>query len=558
MKFTKNIKEIFLICVLGLALVNSIELKSSLKSSNLLENIKKSDSHHSILNPPKIDVKESISHTPIKQESTKNSEIKQDSHLKSQKDSSIITKDTRISSNNSSDKGFFTKTSKQNRSVAAEALAGFILGFILFFISIQLICFNERRSVKYTQFIDWVNNESNVIYVPFDSKITEIQNEKPRLDSKAYIVSGDLKVEKECTIDGFEIPIRVEDGKILFISFHYEQWIKEEKPTGRTIIVNGEEQDEYKVEEKWGSTLQVGELYKNKIFQGEATLSGLYTFDLSRIEYLIDTPFVDNSSNTFRLEKSQTPMLESYIKNTLRDTSNLRIEIENEYVYILRDSLRNDGSEFNSSIYRPSGKDRRMFITYHVIRPEDRNQFTLGGKLSEPDKLGRRYVSGFNSEIHQAEWNYYLCCCGESEEFYKIDMCYSGVLTRQDIVSRLTTENNCCTNTLRVVGFLMHFGSYYLILYPIILLVGMIPFLGAVGAVVLIFFAFIMSLITFLFIIACAWIFARPLLALIIFGIIGILVVISKLSRDHIVSQQQGENKSDARKFGEIIKEKFL
>jgi len=193
------------------------------------------------------------------------------------------------------------------------------------------------------------------------------------------------------------------------------------------------------------------------------------------------------------------------------------------------------------------------------IKPEDKNSFTLGGKLSEPDKLDRRHVSEYNSTIHEAEWNYYLCCCGESESFYKIDMCYTGVMTRQEIVDKLTIENKCCTNFLRIIGFLMHFGAYYLILYPIILLVGMIPFLGAIGAFVLIFFAFIASLITFLFIIACAWIFARPLLALIIFGIIGVLVVISKLSRDHVqAGQTEGDNKHDNRRFGDIIKEKFL
>lgn len=53
----------------------------------------------------------------------------------------------------------------------------------------------------------------------------------------------------------------------------------------------------------------------------------------------------------------------------------------------------------------------------------------------------------------------------------------------------------------------------------------MIPFLGAVGAVILIFIAFFLAVISFIFLIACAWIFARPLLALLLFSIIGILIV---------------------------------
>ena len=60
------------------------------------------------------------------------------------------------------------------------------------------------------------------------------------------------------------------------------------------------------------------------------------------------------------------------------------------------------------------------------------------------------------------------------------------------------------------------------------MLVGMIPFVGAVGATVLIFIAFFLACISFLFLIACAWICARPWLAILIFGFIAILIITGK------------------------------
>ncbi len=74
-------------------------------------------------------------------------------------------------------------------------------------------------------------------------------------------------------------------------------------------------------------------------------------------------------------------------------------------------------------------------------------------------------------------------------------------------------------------------------LYPLIMLIGMIPFIGAVGATILIFIAFFLACISFLFIIACAWICARPLFAILVFGFIGIMIVAGKMARDDMIAK---------------------
>lgn len=138
-----------------------------------------------------------------------------------------------------------------------------------------------------------------------------------------------------------------------------------------------------------------------------------------------------------------------------------------------------------------------------------------------------------------------FCCCATSEERYDIDLIYEDALDRNQVVRRMEKENENNTCLFRVLGFLLHFGGYYGILYPLIMLIGMIPFIGAVGATILIFIAFFFACMSFIFLIACAWICARPFLAIILFGFIGILVIVGKNARDKLVEEGYIKEEND-------------
>jgi len=108
----------------------------------------------------------------------------------------------------------------------------------------------------------------------------------------------------------------------------------------------------------------------------------------------------------------------------------------------------------------------------------------------------------------------------------------------------------------------MHFGAYYGMLYPLILLVGMIPLIGAVGATILVFIAFFVACISFIFIIACAWICARPVLAIFFFGIIFLLIFLgktatNKMKENGMIQSPPNEYPYRFSGYGEI-KTKFL
>lgn len=168
--------------------------------------------------------------------------------------------------------------------------------------------------------------------------------------------------------------------------------------------------------------------------------------------------------------------------------------------------------------------------------PEDSINVTAVGQVKKDEE--KLKIEPFETPIKEAGCHYFLCCCAEGDKYKKADMVYEGIKTREQIKAELDAINKTCTCGLRLCGFLMHFAAYYCILYPIIMLIGMIPFIGAVGAVVLVFFAFLIACVTFLFIIACAWICARPWLAIVIFGFIAIMIVVGKMGTEKL--KQEG------------------
>jgi len=85
------------------------------------------------------------------------------------------------SSEKSSFSGYFNKTSKSNQSTAGKAFAAFIGGFILFYLSILLICHTERNNVVDTKFNDWVNKEVKHIDLGNDAGDKELLEKQPLL-----------------------------------------------------------------------------------------------------------------------------------------------------------------------------------------------------------------------------------------------------------------------------------------------------------------------------------------------------------------------------------------
>jgi hypothetical protein len=444
--------------------------------------------------------------------------------------------------------GYFTRTSKDNQGAAAKALSAFVCGIILFIVSIHFICWNERRAVKDTQYIDFIRRPESCSFI-------ENGKEDSLTPNRLCIVTGKASVSKEAKINGLEINIATNRGKICIIKTHYEKFAPFD-----TIEKNEFEENEeglVRVEEKiinhrrW-ETVAKSENSKfcTEYHPGEVQISGKYLIPMKHLESLIDKNQCEVlADNKYIYFPTQTDLsvIEEYLNTENNDsTKPYKYIIRGAHVYILRADVKLENDEsFDPEKYEFSSSDLRLSFKYYFLPHEEPN-FTAVGQLSSPDeKTGLSTISTYMTNLNKAGCSYFCCCCADSSEKYDFDQVYTEKMTREEIVKKMEDDNTSCTWVSRIGGFFMHFLSIYLILYPLILLVGMIPLLGAIGATVLIFFAFILSLMTFLFIIACAWVCARPVYAVLIFGFIFILFILGKASNDHIKSQQEANYNSN-------------
>ena len=445
--------------------------------------------------------------------------------------------------------GYFTRTSKENQSAAAKALSAFVGGIILFILSIHLICWNERRAVKDAQYLDYFTRTDRCAFI-------DNGNEASLTESRLSIVTGEVNVIKEASIEFFNINITSNKGKIVMIKSHFEQFstmeTEKEKEVGEDQEGNALIEKELTTHRIWSDTDKINSSkFKTEFHAGEVNMSGKYRFSMDHFKSLVNssqTEKLTDNKNIYFPNSNDLPAIEEFYNKENNDPSKpYKYLIKDAYIYILRSNIKvEDSNSFDPEKYEFSNSDFRLSFKYYFIDDKEKN-FTVVGELSKSadEKTGLKDIKCYNTNLNMAGCSYYCCCCADSDVKYTIDMLYPGRLTREDIVKRLQDGIQTCTCILRVCGFLMHFLSIYLILYPLILLIGMIPFLGAIGATILIFFAFILSLMTFLFIIACAWICARPVYAVLIFGFIFVLFFVGKSSNDHLKSHDQNYNNNE-------------
>lgn len=165
--------------------------------------------------------------------------------------------------------GYFKKTSKENQSTAMNALMGFLLGFILYFASIHLVCWNERRAVRECQYLDKVKKESQCKEVKKGEKI-ENSNFNENL---CYIIKGNLFVNKEANIPDLDIDFKKKidnDEKIIFLKTNLEKFSIIEEEESKKVMINGEEKEEVKTNFKklWEHFYLGQEKLEEKVYYG--------------------------------------------------------------------------------------------------------------------------------------------------------------------------------------------------------------------------------------------------------------------------------------------------
>lgn len=119
----------------------------------------------------------------------------------------------------------------------------------------------------------------------------------------------------------------------------------------------------------------------------------------------------------------------------------------------------------------------------------------------------------------------------------QIDWQYEESLTKMQIFKRRKNENQTITSLLRFLGFVCMVIGICLFFSPIYETLQILPFLSAIGKFIIFLFALLFSIPMSLIIIILAWIFYRPLLAILLVVMMGAIGGLTWL----IIKKQEAE-----------------
>lgn len=348
-----------------------------------------------------------------------------------------------------------------------SSLKGILFGFILLAVSVGLLFWNEGRTVKV-----YKNLKEGA------GAVIEVANNpvSPANDGRLVHITG-LAATTE-TLHDRQFPVEAK-GLSLRRNVKMYQWKENKKSEKRKKIGGGEETvTRYSYSKTWSSSLISSSGFKKR--EGHV--------NPDRMPFTGDKITAGNVSvGAFQLTRSQTGRINAYEKLVAESMSGLpgtgrSISLSDGGYYIGDDeNSPRIGDMIVSFEYVPDTK-----IT--LVAMQRGNSFE-----PYPTKVGG-----------------------------KIDEVAVGIYTAAEMFEKLQSSNTMLCWGLRLVGFIAMFIGFCMIFKPLSVLADLIPFVGSIvgfGAGII---AFVLTLITSVIVVAIAWIFYRPVLAVallvIVFG----------------------------------------
>jgi len=407
----------------------------------------------------------------------------------------------------------YTGSGKQNKKAGFGVIGGFVSGWILFFVSICFICWNERKSVKDTEALDYLEVTCH------DGTKGTLSTDPKNKNFALFCGTGQVVKPAEITNLGLF------SNKTAYISTSIVKYAGTE-----LVIEKNDDGEETGRKEK--------EMWIDHNEDLERILSPEYKGELLVVENNIkfDTNLIADKSKPYRFEYDKTAVFEAFLKsnNWRYNSDNYYCAIDNETMFVLRKEENVSADDLLRDIKSKNKKFEidDLQISMRFVEFAENQPITILGQIDQDNEnKSSSKLNTFHTGIREAGFCC-ICGCGDAVTDYTYERVWLEHKTKKDVIKEFEESNSCQRWGLRLCGFLLHYFSIYLILYPLIFLIGMIPFIGKIGATILILFALIFSLITFLFLVACAWIIARPLLGILLFALIFALMYAGKTTRD--------------------------
>jgi hypothetical protein len=250
-------------------------------------------------------------------------------------------------------KDYFVKTSEQNQIIAWQSLSSFVLGLILFFMSIQVICWNERRAVKDTEILDHFIDTEKSVYM---DKIADVKLDSDYMD-KLFIVCGNLSVKEEASIANSCVRIKHTYGKVALIKIFHETFSvqTETNESGETTYIK-----------KWSS--KIVNTHSYSVRNSQLSIADKFLFDPKHIDDVItssDYYYMENMNDNIHTHIPKDTELKEMCE-WIRPTFNGPFESVTDhggFVYALHGS-RDSSMPFEPCTYDFKEGDERLIIKY--------------------------------------------------------------------------------------------------------------------------------------------------------------------------------------------------
>jgi hypothetical protein len=369
----------------------------------------------------------------------------------------------------------YTETTSEGFfSRLGNSIGGIFVGIILILASSALLYWNEGRYVREAAGL----SEGK-------GSVQEIKEDKvdPAMEGKLVHLTGTTKASSALEDSAFGVSAK---AIRLRRNVQFFEWVEKKESKKRKKLGGGEETvNTYTYEKKWVDRHEDSSDFKEKGHVNPAPPD-------------IDKKDFASSDATIGAYKLQGPVLEDLDQFDKLPLANVHVPADKKF------KLTNDVLYQGKDPATPAVGDVK--VDFQVVNP---------GQIS---LVARQTGDSFDTYTTKADT--------------KILLVESGAHTASEMLKHAEESNSMMTWVLRFVGWLLMCIGFSMLVGPINIVADIIPFFGDLVGLGTGLFGFAMGSSLALVCIAIGWIFARPLVGILMLaGAIGIFVMLKKAGK---------------------------
>lgn len=344
-----------------------------------------------------------------------------------------------------------------------------ILGLVIIYLSILIICHTESNQVSHINFINWLKQNSpqknEEQYIPTHQLIT---------------IEGQLEVLKSNLSSSI-----VENPEILI-----------------QLKVMEERFEKIETTSKIGNKVRVSTKYVWSHPKDILTISNEIQFANHKLS--------PDAFNKF------TSISDEFI--SLPTVNQINQFMKEQKLYTTFNNTKDGYYYTNHNLSQPMLNDKRIKIFYRKI--------DLNAQYSFLGSFNGLYFEPYITPIKKGNLNLLFCCFNVYNKSHSVCHCTKDKLNYQEYIQLEEKANMNSTITMRILGFVIYLIGNFLLMLPLYKLISLIPFIGPQLCYVGMSIGLIISVIGFLSIFVIAWFNARPQISIILGFILLIVSII--------------------------------